>query len=68
MIHKLLTNTICESCTEGTQKQLRIQKMTLEEKIYEIREFDGYSINISQKADECFQFLWYLTPVALTRH
>lgn len=42
--------------------------MTLEEKIYEIREFDGYSINISQKADECFQFLWYLTPVALTRH
>lgn len=40
--------------------------MTLEEKIYEIREFDGYSINISQKADECF--LWYLTPVALTRH
>lgn len=63
-----MTNTICESCTEGTQKQWRIQKMTLEEKIYEIREFDGYSINISQKADECFQFLWYLTPVALTRH
>lgn len=67
MIHKLLTNTICESCTEGTQKQWRIQKMTLEEKIYEISEFDT-ALTFPKKLMNVFSFLWYLTPVALTRH
>lgn len=39
--------------------------MIFEEKIYEICEFDGYSINIFLKVDECFQFLWYLIFVVL---